>query len=351
MKVGIITFHRAVNYGAVLQAYALQQAIKKTGNDAEILDYRCQEVERAASPLLGFRDGEKIKNAIMKLVFRLKKNISFYVFMRKYIHLSSKAESSKDLKKMSSGYDVFFTGSDQVWNYGCAGNDEAFFLTFVNDGHKKNAYAASFGREKLLEEDPFDYRELLSDFNSISVREKSGVDIVKNESGRDAEVTLDPTLLLTKKEWEPVIGKRPSKEKYIFVYYIRESKDLLNYASELSKRTGYKIVNAKNSIEFFMKCSPSDFLAWIYYAEFLVTNSFHGTVFSLLFNKKFAIELDNGKSVNNRSKELLELVNIDRTLSLEKIDSIKEEIDYAVVEEIIKHEREKSIDFIRNALK
>lgn len=351
MKVGIITFHRAVNYGAVLQAYALQQAIKKTGNDAEILDYRCPEVEKAASPLLGFRDGEKIKNAIMKLVFRLKKNISFYVFMRKYIHMSSKAENSIDLEKMSSGYDVFFTGSDQVWNYGCAGNDEAFFLTFVNDGHKKNSYAASFGREKLLEGDPFDYRKLLSDFNSISVREKSGVDIVKNESGRDAEVTIDPTLLLTKEEWKSVIGKRPSKEKYIFVYYIRESKELLKYASELSKRTGYKIVNAKNSIDFFMKCSPNDFLAWIYYAEFFITNSFHGTVFSLLFNKKFAIELDNGKSVNNRSKELLELVNIDRTLSLEKIDSIKEEIDYTAVEEIISHERETSMNFIKNALK
>lgn len=351
MKVGIITFHRAVNYGAVLQAYALQQAIKKTGNDAEILDYRCTEVERAASPLLGFRDGEKIKNAIMKLLFRMKKNISFYVFMRKYMKLSSKAKSHSDLKKLSNNYDAFFTGSDQVWNYGCAGNDDAFFLTFVNEGHKKNAYAASFGTEKLFDGDPFNYRTLLSDFNSISVREKSGVNIVKNESGRNAEVTLDPTLLLTKKEWEPVIGKCPSKKKYIFVYYIRESKELLNYANELSKRTGYKIVNAKNSIEFFLKCSPSDFLAWIYYAEFFVTNSFHGTVFSLLFNKKFAIELDNGKSVNNRSKELLELVNVDRTLSLDQIDSIKEEIDDSAVKEIISHEQEKSMNFIKNALK
>ncbi|QFJ56300.1 polysaccharide pyruvyl transferase family protein (plasmid) [Pseudobutyrivibrio xylanivorans] len=215
---------------------------------------------------------------------------------------------------------------------------------------KENAYAASFGTEKLFDGDPFNYKKLLADFNSISVRERSGVDIVKSESGRDSEVTLDPTLLLTKQEWMSAVGKRPLKEKFIFVYYIRESKDLLEYAKRLSEKTGYKIVNAKNSPEFFAKCSPSDFLAWIYYSEYFVTNSFHGTVFSLLFNKKFAIELDNGKTVNNRSKELLETVKVDRTLSLDNIDRINEETDYSAVECILETERAKSIEFIKKAL-
>ena len=350
MKAGIITFHRAVNYGAVLQAYALQHAIEKLGYKAEIIDYRCKEVDRAASPFLGFRNGDNFKAATKKLVFRLRKNIAFNSFTRQYINLSSKAADISDLEKMSDKYDVFFTGSDQVWNYGCAGNDEAFFLNFVKDGKKKNAYAASFGTEKKFEDDPFDYRNLLADFNSISVREKSGVEIVKSESGRDAQVTLDPTLLLNKEEWMSAVGKRPLKEKYIFVYYIRESKDLLDYAKKLSEETGYKIINAKNSKEFFMKCSPSDFLAWIYYADYFVTNSFHGTVFSLLFNKKFAIELDNGKTVNNRSKELLELVGVDRTLALQNIDRINEETDYVAVESIIEKERAKSVEFIKKAL-
>ena len=350
MKAGIITFHRAVNYGAVLQTYALQRAVEKLGHEAEVIDYRCKEVDMAASPLLGFRSGESFKSASKKLIFRLRKNIAFNSFIRQYINLSSKVVTGSDLKNISGRYDVFFTGSDQVWNYGCSGSDEAFFLDFVKDGRKKNAYAASFGTETKFEGDPFDYRTLLADFNSISVREKSGVDIVKSESGRDAQVTLDPTLLLSKEEWKPAVGKRPLKEKYIFVYYIRESKDLLDYARKLSEKTGYKIINAKNSKEFFLKCSPSDFLAWIYYADYFVTNSFHGTVFSLLFNKKFAIELDNGKTVNNRSKELLELVGVDRTLSLENINRINEETDYVAVESIIEKERAQSVDFIKKAL-
>lgn len=350
MKVGIITFHRAVNYGAVLQAYALQHAIEKLGYEAYIIDYRCKEVDKAASPLLGFRSGDSFKTATKKLVFRLRKNMAFNSFMRKYVNLSPKTATNHNLEKMSDEYDAFFTGSDQVWNCRCSGNDETFFLNFVKDGKKKNAYAASFGTEKLFEDDPFDYKTLLADFNSISVREKSGVDIVVSESGRKAQVTLDPTLLLSKEEWKPAVGKRPIKEKYIFVYYIRESKDLLNYAGKLSEKTGYKVINAKNSKEFFLKCSPSDFLAWIYYAEYFVTNSFHGTVFSLLFNKKFAIELDNGKTVNNRSKELLELVGVDRTLAIDNIDLISKETDYTAVEKIIEAERAKSIDFIINAV-
>ncbi|QFJ56301.1 polysaccharide pyruvyl transferase family protein (plasmid) [Pseudobutyrivibrio xylanivorans] len=149
MKVGIITFHRAVNYGAVLQAYALQYAVEKLGHKAEILDYRCEEVDRAASPLLGFRKGEGFKTATKKLIFRTRKNVSFNSFMKNYIHLSKKAVTHEDLVKLSKEYDSFFTGSDQVWNYGCAGNDKAFFLDFVDEGKRKRLCCKLWNREAV----------------------------------------------------------------------------------------------------------------------------------------------------------------------------------------------------------
>jgi hypothetical protein len=351
MKIGIITFHRAVNYGAVLQAYALQHVLEKMGHDSEIIDYRSPSIEASASPFLGFRKKSGLTTAMKQLIFRSRKNLGFHFFFNKYIRLSKKVCNEQELAALSRTYDSIFTGSDQVWNVGCSGNDANYFLGFVEDSKKKNSYAASFGQDTLYDNGSVDYKKVLSDYNAISVREKSGVSIVKEASGReDAQVVLDPTLLLTADDWKGVVGKRPMKEKYIFVYYLRPPKDLPAYVSALAKKTGYKVVNAKSSKEFFLKNSPSDFLAWIYYSEYFVTNSFHGTVFSLIFKKQFAIELQNKFEMNSRSKELLEMVNVKRDLSLDDIGAIDNEVDYASAHEIIAREREKSLDFIRKAL-
>lgn len=350
MQVGIITFHRAVNYGAVLQAYALQRAVEKLGHEAEIIDYRCSKIEKDVSPMAGFAAGEAFVSAAKKCVFRCRKNLAFHIFFKKYVMLSSRVDSQKDLSKLCKKYDVVYTGSDQVWNIDCSGSDTAYFLDFITDKQKKNAYAASFGMDKLARDDPFDYKTLLADFNNISVREKSAVSIVKETAGRDSDVVLDPTLLLGKKEWEKVVSKRPIKDKFIFVYYIRSPKNLLKYAKELSKKTGYRIIDAKSSFEFFKQCSPGDFLSWIYHSEYFVTNSFHGTVFSLIFHKKFAIELNNGKDINNRSKELLDLVGVDRDIDEMDVAAIDNEIDYRSVDEAIRAEREKSLSFIKKTM-
>lgn len=351
MRVGIITFHRAVNYGAVLQAYALQRTMEKLGHKTEIIDYRCKKIEETVSPLEGFKNGEKFVSALKKCIFRCRKNMAFKRFFRKYISLSKKVENRDELVKNSANYNVIFTGSDQVWNNECSGNDTAYFLDYIPDKKKKNAYAASFGFDKIKAEDKFDYRKMLSNFNAISVRENSAASIVKSVADvENVQVVLDPTLLLEKKDWENVLGKRPIREKYIFVYYIRKPKDLLKYAHILSEKCGYRIIDAKSSVEFFAKCSPSDFLSWIYYSEYFVTNSFHGTVFSLVFHKKFAVELNNGKDINNRSKELLDIVGVDRDIDRMDVAAIDDEIDYLSVDEAIRVEREKSLSFINKTM-
>ncbi|SDB46936.1 Polysaccharide pyruvyl transferase [Pseudobutyrivibrio sp. YE44] len=351
MKIGILTFHRAVNYGAVLQAYALNKSIRDMGHDCDIVDYKCEKIESVVSPFAGFTNGDNWIKSFIQLIFRVRKNKAFNSFIKKYISLSSKEYTPKDIKQADDVYDCFFSGSDQVWNYACTDGDEAYFLDFVKDSKKKNSYAASFGFEKRPDYDKFDYEELLNDFNGISVREESGKNLVKSFSGKDSEVVVDPTLLLSKEEWEKVVGKRPIAEDYIFVYYIREPKDLLDYANKLSEATGCKVINAKKSVEFFKNCSPADFLAWIYYSKYFVTNSFHGTVFSILFKKKFAIELDNGKSVNNRSKELLELVGITgRDLDMNNIMSVDNEIDYTVADKTLNEQKKEALDFIKDCI-
>ena len=350
MKIGIITFHRAVNYGAVLQAYALQEIIEKMGHKAEIIDYRSPKIEKDASPFVGFRNGSAITTAVKRCIFRLRKNVAFHFFFRKYINLSPKVVKKADLEKIADNYDIIFTGSDQVWNIGCTENDTTYFLDFVKDSKKKNAYAVSFGSDELYENGLFDYKRLMNDFNSISVREKSGVDIVNHILDREATLVLDPTLLLTSEDWESLVKKRPINEKYIFVYYLRPPKNLIEYISKLADRTGYKIIDAKSSKSFFMKNSPIDFLTWIYHSEYFVTNSFHGTVFSLVFKKQFMVELNNKFDVNNRSKALLDLVNLDRDISLDTIGKIDEEIDYSIVDDILAEQRKKSLDFLSNAI-
>ena len=348
MNIGIMTFHRAVNYGAVLQAYALQKKLETYGNKVEIIDYRCSKIEEEISPFDGFRKNIGTVNSIKKMIFRTIKNMKFADFYRHYLSLSSPCYNELDLKKNTSKYNVLITGSDQVWNFGCSGSDKAYFLDFANNA-KKYSYAASFGYDKLPEADPFDYKNLLEDFSGISVRENTAVSIVNEKSGKDAMVTLDPTLLLDLDDWKSLVSKeRPIKEKYLFIYYIREPKDLLKYAEKVAKEKGLKIINAKKSKEFLMKCSPSDFLSWIYYSECFVTNSFHGTVFSILFHKKFAIELDNGKSINNRSKELMALLDVNgRELDINNIDKMWDDIDYTHIDTRLVNERNNSLEFLR----
>lgn len=349
MKIGILTFHRAVNYGAVLQAYALQKVIELMGHDAEIIDYRCSFIEAEVSPLAGFRNKKGFVSAMKQMIFRCKKNIAFSGFMKKFVNLSKRYSSKKNMSELEEQYDRFITGSDQVWNFGCSGSDSTYFLDFVKEPRKKNSYAASFGFDKLPQGDPFDYSILLRDFYKMSVREQSAAKIVEEKTGILPMVTLDPTLILDSDEWKKLVQKRPCKEKYIFVYYIREPKDLLDYAYKLAEEKGCKVINSKKSMEFLSKCSPQDFLTWFYYADYVVTNSFHGTVFSILFEKQFAIELDNGKSVNNRSKELLQLLKIfNREVDIKDRNKIDDKIEYSEAKRRLLENRNKSLEFVKS---
>lgn len=247
MKIGIITFHRAVNYGAVLQAYALQTMIQKLGADVEILDYRCSYLEDNYNPIKILGRASNIKGflGILVKVFpsAVKKKRSFDRFLKDHLNISKERYNRNSVYQSNQVYDIFITGSDQVWNYNHTNFDKSFFLNFVNDSSKKTAYAASLGFGSLPDKYVEEYRNLLSDFRAISVREKSAQQILKDILKKEVPVMPDPVFLLDKEEWDRIIPSGQTiKDKYILVYELMPSESLFKFALKLQHETGYKII-------------------------------------------------------------------------------------------------------------
>ena len=361
MKVGIITFHRALNYGALLQAFALRYSLSKLGAEAQILDYRNPIMEDMYSyPSLSQR--KNIRDKIKFLIqgkSEIKRRAKFENYRNKYLNLSDELHTEEDMKLVSDKCDKFITGSDQVWNYGAHNFDKNYFLEFVNERTKKYSYAASFGLSSLPKDYIAEYKSVLSDFAMCSVREKQGLEILSTLGIEHRRMDLDPTMLLTKEDWlsQFNISVNP-KQKYIFAYYFELTDTLRSYIEQLAKKTECTVMFVGNPLKapFRCKCKalkaadPIDFVNAVANAEYVVTNSFHGTVFSLIFNKKFYVELlKTDSKVNSRIENIL------RTFSLENrlIDApkIEGDIDWNLVNSQIAEMRKESLDYLKEILK
>ena len=336
MKIGIMTFHRAANYGALFQAYALQKTIRKLGCDAQIIDYDCETIRRSSSA--SQMVGNKVK-ALIKLPLqysiRKKKLAAFEQFIDKHLKLSAPYSTMRQLVHAQKDYDRLITGSDQVWNTDCAGFDPAYFLSFVPDGIKKNAYAASFGFSDLPSSYTDEYKRRLDGFHCISVREASGAKIIKSLLGYDVPVVLDPTLLLDSEDWQSITPALPKRKKgYILVYNVLKPVQMLDYARRLAREKGLEIlyINDETYQNFDLKhvraLSPEGFLALYKNADYVLTNSFHGTVFSIIFKRPFLSEIEVYKNgtigKNGRAQDLLQALGLQqRTLAQGcKIDDV-----------------------------
>lgn len=356
MKCGIITFHRAINYGGVLQALALQRIVSEQNIEAEIIDYYAPSIENLYRPSFARRFSLiNIKRTISTILRNGNlsfNNRGFADFREKYLKTSArKYHNSKELKE--SKYDFYITGSDQVWSPTCAGFDKNYFLSFVDDGKKKNSYAASFGVGEISEELIPTYDNLLRDFENISVRETDGAEIIKKILDKNVPVLLDPTLLLTKAQWsEYTENISPSNEKYILLYMIAEDKDLINKAIEFSQKTGLKVyyINDRfykaTGVKNIRKVSPDKWLKLFMDSEYVFTNSFHGVAFSVNFEKKFVVaKLKINAKVNSRINNILALLHLEDRMS---VDLAEREIDYESVNKILSEERKKSLLYLKS---
>lgn len=360
--VGIITFHRAINYGAILQTYALHKTLDNLKVENQVIDYYCDFIEKFYIPKNHSAIKRKGQSKYKYLIKRIlvsgtvnKKRKSFYKFGEKYLNLSKPYRTYEELKSANNDFSKFITGSDQVFSPTCAGFDGAYFLTFAN--HDKYSYAASFGGNQLPEDKKEEYGKRFSDFNRFSVREAYGLDILK-EYGKDGVVSLDPTLLLDFEEWDK-IAEPIKNDKYILIFNVNHPISDIDFAKKLGKEKGYKVLfisdsflNKIDGVEKITAVSPGQFLSYIKNAEYVVTNSFHGTVFSIIFGKKFFVELNSSASGktkrNHRAEGIMNILGISgREIINCKNDHIEDEIDYKAVKETIKKERVNSIRYLK----
>ena len=357
IKIGIITYHRPINYGAILQAYALQKIIKGLGIECEILDYRNSKLEELHKKKT--INSKNLKHLIRDLLLLKNHNIKyekFREFLSENLELSDPLYCIEDLNRIEVNYNKFITGSDQVWNYKINNMDPAYFLDFTENKSKKASYAASFGVSDIPDELRQKYFDYLHGFDVILTREKRGADIITELLSKESHVVLDPTLLVSKEEWLKIAQEKYSiNEKYILVYAFGGSNNITNLAKKLSKNTGYKVLwisntyKLSNSIKYIKSAGPKEFLSLLINAEYVITNSFHGTAFSINFNKQFFTEfLPESKGTNSRMEDILDLFGLkDRIIYTNDSKLIDSLIDYNTVNSVLIAERKRSIHLLQ----
>lgn len=359
-KVGVITYYTD-NYGAFLQAYALQKTMEKLDYDCELINYDyIHDNTLLGRPWSNIRNPVRFCASILKRIILLKrirkKSIIFQKSLDKNLRFSKQRfKSVKQLIKTPPQYDIYLTGSDQVWNPNIYPHGfKTRLLDFAVDKRGKLvSYAASIGLKELPHNKIGLFKEYLIKFDSISVREEEAKNILNEIINKDIHRHLDPTLLLSKNEWHK-FGKKVNEinEPYIFVYMLAKQPELINFANHLSEKLNLKIVSAGTGINFKNRIirdkflSPEEFIWSIANAEYVVTNSFHGTCFSIIFNKRAHIFIP--PSVQCRIVELINDCKLNRLLEDNIIENTDIEALYNDAEMYLEKERKKAYDYLNN---
>lgn len=367
-KVKILTFHRAHNYGAVLQTYALQKKLTEMGYNAFVCDYRNLKIENRYKPICfkGKSIKKQVKNLIKYGLYHRKMNLrykEFNKFINTKMNLSKSFYSIEDLENAVEENEIYISGSDQVWNKKIVGElSDIYTLKFNTKGGRKISYAASVGQDSLIDENKNEYYEKISKLDKISVREENTKKALeKIIIKKDITVVLDPTLLLSKNQWNEEINHTEIvvSEKYICAYVVQPDEEYIKIVNNLSEKTGLKVIHFdmrnpgyKNVLKSAYSEGPLEFVKYIKNAEYVVTTSFHATVFSVIFNKKFFCVPH--KTTGSRVTNLLNKLDVkDRVYyNLEDFKDIdyKFETNWENVEKKLEQEREKSLNWLKNAI-
>lgn len=370
-KVGIITLNGYFNYGNRLQNYALQEFIKMNGYECETIinktwvskSYLLEDKQNKILNLLQKKPSELID----MLAYKINKNKInnaysertkiFKEFSQKYINETKFSIQIGNIdSNLEKRYKYLVAGSDQVWNPYDAKVSEVSFLTFAPN-HKRISYAPSFGVYNIPDEEKQNYKKWLSQMKYISVREDAGTEIVKDLTGRDVPVVIDPTMILTKEQWLSISEESKEKptKKYILTYLLGGgNKEHKKKIKEISKKYDLEIVNLGDikDLEHYIT-GPSEFIDYINDASVFFTDSFHGCVFSMLLDTPFVVctrvGQDSKTSMESRIDTFLDKFELqDRRYSnLENIEIFK--CDYTRSNELLEIERKKAWDYLGNA--
>lgn len=355
MKIGILTFHNAINYGAVLQCYALKEFLIQRGHDVQVIDYRVPAIEEYKS-LLSFSLMSKQKGVLKRIasillnliLYRRKRKVInvFDVFLRSQLNLTKRVHSADE---MPTGYDYIFFGSDQIWSPKiCSGFDPILWGQFKKDRMKFVTYAASFGELSFLSDEQWAYiQKHIGVFDFVSVRENVVKDVLCEKAKIPIDCCIDPTLIVDKNVLL-ANAKRPNLDNYILLYNVTKDNKSIDFVCRIAARLKCKVVfievkpnlhlKKKNDVIYKEGISPEEFLGYIKYARLVVGNSFHLIALSIVMETHFysldsyrperVLNLLNQLGLSERHKKtsdiIGDIVDIDFIEVLPKLQLVKE---------------------------
>lgn len=357
MNVGIFTFPNSTSFGATLQMYALYQSVESLGYKAEVVNYfnaymkaqqhisKQSQMRLMARKLLHYRQYRK-----------------FHSFEKRYMvrYPSAAFTDPAKLPELSKRYRTIICGSDQVWNPDITAGDMSYFLDFCGEETRRVAYAPSFGITDFSENFKNNIHLELMRFHALSVREAPGQKVVEELTGQDVSLVCDPTFLISAEDWYSLECCHPAaKEPYIFYYTIRSSARLWNQCRTFAKEKGLKIVvvggnrlkqwkEKDKNIIYAVDIGPKEWLYLVHHAQYVVTNSFHGTAFAVNFHKDFYLELSS--FTNSRLHQIVDALGLGDRIIGDK-DWSNDLIDYVSVEQRLFPLRVSSLEYLKNALK
>ena len=373
MKIGILThFHKSTNYGGVLQAYALCKFLNNCGYDAEQILYVPKVKTVSAS-------SHTVKNIYSKIFSRLGKRIyrkknqaikermeRLFCNFRDAVPHTQRVYTQADIADTNALFDTFITGSDQVWNP--IWYEPAYLLSFVKDSAIKLSYAASIGIGKLDEEQSKLYTQFLPSFDAISVREKTAQDLLSPLLDIKVNVCVDPTLLLSVEEWDQLTAECKIHGKYVFLYLLGNDSKTRKTAVAFAEAKGLKLVtipdlkgayrasDRKMRAELIDDATPADYLSLIKYADFVITDSFHTCVFSLLYKKQFfAFQADNRLKMESRIQNLTKMFGCPERFCSNNENEADyllqmQAIDYTSSISEFENEKQRSVEYLKSNL-
>lgn len=338
MKIAILTWLHNGNFGTVLQAYALQKYLRNEGYDVQNIDLLPSVIQKTwnlikqGNPPELFLEkwaGYRAKKACPDKASLAKRTERIDSFLEQNLNLTRRYSKFSELKEVADSYDTYICGSDQIWSPTYF--SPSYFFDFVEDGKKRIGYACSFGVSEMTKDKSARTRKLLNRFYAISVREKTGASIVQELLGKDVTVNIDPTMLLSAEEWEPIVREKMISENYMFCYFLSYNKEYWDKAIKIAKEKNLKVVfvpTTKDSYAIEGTCvadaGPSEWVSLIKHSTLVATDSFHGCVFSIIHRKDFMVfkrfNDTSSTSRNTRVYNLLDTYNIMQCL-VENIES------------------------------
>lgn len=360
-KIGLITFYASNNYGTCLQAFAIQKKIQLLGYDCKII-IKDHHSDDAKISFIRKMITLCKKFGVLGIIYRFKakdkiqtKNKDFTAFRNNNLSFVHYIDDTNQ-------FDCFVCGSDMMWSSEFFDQIDFYGLSFVEPS-KKIAYAPSFGSPKIPDEMKEKYREILSDFKWLSCRESSGVDLIKQLTGKDVFSVVDPTMLFTKEDWNKMFNlHKKNEDKYILVYLFSvKDKSIYNYIKQIQNITGYQVIYIPVEYKDFNMNSlddygPSGFLSLYYNADYIITDGFHGLLFSLIFEKPFSLIHRDKKEhwglYEDRMMSTLKDLNLENRYiySDEQFDYSMLTLDYSEIRGMIEKKRKFSENYLKSSL-